>query len=190
LQVLVVTPDHHAQVPSSVAFADREETATHTSPGIARPAPCPQQLPTNRLGVAGESPATTAALVPHNAAIAPSGRPVSAGRSRAHACDSTTSVIVPAVRDRPPAPRLRSHIPDRAAGAVLTESRQPMKGTIKFYSDDRGFGFIAREGADDVFVHRTNVAGDAASSLSPGQAVEFEIAAGRKGDEAVNVRPA
>ena len=65
-----------------------------------------------------------------------------------------------------------------------------MKGTIKFYSEDRGFGFIAREGADDVFVHRTNVTGDVATVLSPGQAVEFEIEAGRKGDEAVNVRNA
>jgi len=65
-----------------------------------------------------------------------------------------------------------------------------MKGTIKFYSEDRGFGFIARDGADDVFVHRTNVTGDVATVLSPGQAVEFEIEAGRKGDEAVNVRNA
>jgi CspA family cold shock protein len=63
-----------------------------------------------------------------------------------------------------------------------------MKGTIKFYSEERGFGFIARDGADDVFVHRTNVAGDAASVLAPGQTVEFDVEAGRKGDEAVNVR--
>jgi CspA family cold shock protein len=73
---------------------------------------------------------------------------------------------------------------------VLTESRHAMKGTIKFYSEDRGFGFISREGADDVFVHRTNVAGDADSILSPGQTVEFDVEAGRKGDEAVNVRKA
>jgi CspA family cold shock protein len=74
---------------------------------------------------------------------------------------------------------------------VPTESRYIMKGTIKFYSEERGFGFIARDGGgDDVFVHRTNVTGDAATVLSSGQAVEFEIEPGRKGDEAVNVRNA
>jgi CspA family cold shock protein len=62
-----------------------------------------------------------------------------------------------------------------------------MKGTIKFYSEDRGFGFIARDGAGDVFVHRNNVAGDAALVINPGQTVEFESEAGRTGDEAVNV---
>lgn len=66
-----------------------------------------------------------------------------------------------------------------------------MKGSVKFYSEDRGFGFIARDGGgDDVFVHRTNVVGDAPTVLAPGQAVEFDIEPGRKGDEAVNVRPA
>lgn len=63
-----------------------------------------------------------------------------------------------------------------------------MQGTIKFFSDDRGFGFIAREGGDDVFVHRTNVVGGPSVVLEPGQVVEFEIGPGRKGDEALNVR--
>ena len=63
-----------------------------------------------------------------------------------------------------------------------------MKGTVKFFSDDRGFGFIAREGGNDVFVHRSNVVGDANVVLEPGQVVEFEIGVGRKGDEAINVR--
>ncbi len=63
-----------------------------------------------------------------------------------------------------------------------------MKGTIKFFSDERGFGFIARDGGDDVFVHRSNVAGDTTVVLESGQNVEFDIGAGRKGDEAINVR--
>jgi CspA family cold shock protein len=79
---------------------------------------------------------------------------------------------------------------DRADRAVEKKAGMPMKGTVKFYSEDRGFGFIARDGADDIFVHCSNVEGDVVSVLSPGASVEFEVGAGRKGDEAVNVRPA
>ena len=61
-----------------------------------------------------------------------------------------------------------------------------MQGTVKFFSEDRGFGFITREGEDDLFVHISNVAGGAA--LTEGQTVEFEVGPGRKGDQAVNVR--
>jgi len=63
-----------------------------------------------------------------------------------------------------------------------------MQGTVKFFNNDKGFGFISREGGDDVFVHHTNIAGDGFKSLAEGQAVEFEVGPGRKGDEARNVR--
>ncbi len=63
-----------------------------------------------------------------------------------------------------------------------------MKGTVKFFNGEKGFGFISREGGDDVFVHYSNIAGDGYKSLDEGQAVEFEVAPGRKGDEATNVR--
>ena len=64
-----------------------------------------------------------------------------------------------------------------------------MQGTVKFFNNEKGFGFISREGADDVFVHFSNIAGDGFKSLEEGQAVEFEVGPGRKGDEALNVRP-
>ena len=64
-----------------------------------------------------------------------------------------------------------------------------MQGTVKFFSEDRGFGFIEREGGDDVFVHRTNVVGEGHVTLHEGQQVEFEIGPGRKGDQAINVKP-
>ncbi len=61
-------------------------------------------------------------------------------------------------------------------------------GTVKFFNAEKGFGFISREGADDVFVHFSNIVGEGYKTLDEGQSVEFEIAPGRKGDEAKNVR--
>jgi CspA family cold shock protein len=63
-----------------------------------------------------------------------------------------------------------------------------MQGTVKFFNSEKGFGFISREGGDDVFVHHSNITGEGYRSLVDGQAVEFEIGPGRKGDEARNVR--
>jgi len=63
-----------------------------------------------------------------------------------------------------------------------------MQGTVKFFNNEKGFGFIAREGGDDVFVHFSNIVGDGFKALEEGQTVEFEIGEGRKGPEAQNVR--
>jgi CspA family cold shock protein len=61
-------------------------------------------------------------------------------------------------------------------------------GTVKFFNSEKGFGFISREGADDVFVHYSNIQGSGYRSLEEGQRVEFDVAPGRKGEEAQNVR--
>ncbi len=61
-------------------------------------------------------------------------------------------------------------------------------GTVKFFNAEKGFGFISREGGDDVFVHYSNIQGNGYRSLEQGQKVEFEIAQGRKGEEAQSVR--
>lgn len=63
-----------------------------------------------------------------------------------------------------------------------------MQGTVKFFNSEKGFGFIEREGGDDVFVHYSQIAGDGYKSLDEGQVVEFDVAPGRKGEEAQNVR--
>ena len=63
-----------------------------------------------------------------------------------------------------------------------------MQGTVKFFNSEKGFGFITREGGPDVFVHFSNIQATGYKTLEEGQTVEFDIAPGRKGDEAQNVR--
>ena len=62
-------------------------------------------------------------------------------------------------------------------------------GTVKFFNAEKGFGFISREGAKDVFVHHSQIQMDGYRALEEGQTVEFDIGQGRKGEEAKNVRP-
>ncbi|MDA8380172.1 MAG: cold-shock protein [Actinomycetota bacterium] len=62
-------------------------------------------------------------------------------------------------------------------------------GVVKFFNGDKGFGFITPStGEKDVFVHYSNVVGDGYKTLEEGQQVEFDVAQGRKGPEAQNVR--
>jgi len=63
----------------------------------------------------------------------------------------------------------------------------PMRGTVKFFNAEKGYGFISRDGGEDVFVHFSNIKGEGYKSLFEGQAVEFDVAPGRKGEEAQNV---
>ncbi len=62
-------------------------------------------------------------------------------------------------------------------------------GTVKWFNDEKGFGFIAREGERDVFVHFRAIAMEGRKSLSEGQQVEFTIGEGQKGPQAENVVP-
>ena len=61
------------------------------------------------------------------------------------------------------------------------------KGTVKWFDNSKGYGFISREGGADVFVHHTAIQGDGYKSLEEGQQVEFEVTKGPKGDQAANV---
>ena len=59
---------------------------------------------------------------------------------------------------------------------------------MKFFNAEKGYGFISRDQGEDVFVHFSNIQGEGYRSLEQGQAVEFDVAPGRKGEEAQNVR--
>jgi CspA family cold shock protein len=63
------------------------------------------------------------------------------------------------------------------------------QGTVKWFSNEKGYGFIARSDGEDVFVHYTAIAGDGYRTLNEGQEVEFDIVEGPKGEQAANVRP-
>jgi CspA family cold shock protein len=83
----------------------------------------------------------------------------------------------------------------RVAGGSLglaglrKEVTELVTGTVKFFNAEKGYGFISREGGDDVFVHVSAIEGTGYRSLEEGQRVEFDVGPGEKGEEAQNVRP-
>lgn len=72
-------------------------------------------------------------------------------------------------------------------GRSVKDSWSIVQGKVKFFDADRGFGFIGRDGGEDVFVHVSNLQ-PGTTVLVEGQSVEFEIGPGRKSDEAKQVR--
>lgn len=72
--------------------------------------------------------------------------------------------------------------------AVIERNAQMPTGTVKFFNNEKGYGFISRQDGEDVFVHFSNIDGSGFRTLEEGQNVEFEIGPGRKGDEALSVR--
>ncbi len=62
-----------------------------------------------------------------------------------------------------------------------------VKGTVKWFNNQKGYGFISPESGSDVFVHHNEIQGEGYKSLEEGQAVEFEIQQGAKGPQAIKV---
>jgi CspA family cold shock protein len=63
------------------------------------------------------------------------------------------------------------------------------EGTVKWFSNEKGYGFISQPDGEDVFVHFSAIMADGYKSLEEGQAVEFDVTQGPKGKQASNVRP-
>lgn len=61
------------------------------------------------------------------------------------------------------------------------------KGKVKWFSDQKGYGFITTDTGSDVFVHHSEIQGEGFKTLEEGQEVEFEIQMGQKGEQATNV---
>jgi cold shock protein len=77
----------------------------------------------------------------------------------------------------------------RKAGRERRDQRKMPEGTVKWFSDEKGYGFIKPDdGGEDVFVHHTGIAGGGFKSLDEGDRVSFEVSQGRKGPQAENVR--
>ena len=62
------------------------------------------------------------------------------------------------------------------------------RGTVKWFNEAKGFGFISQDGGDDVFVHFSSIQGDGFKTLAEGEALEFDVTQGPKGLNASNVR--
>ena len=63
-------------------------------------------------------------------------------------------------------------------------------GTVKWFNEAKGFGFITQEGGEDVFVHFSTIQGDGFKTLAEGDRVDFDVTRGPKGLQAANVRKA
>jgi len=69
----------------------------------------------------------------------------------------------------------------------LREDAVMANGKVKWFNNSKGYGFIEKDGGGDVFVHYSAIQGDGFKTLNEGQTVEFEIAQGEKGPQAINV---
>jgi CspA family cold shock protein len=77
----------------------------------------------------------------------------------------------------------------RLPGASRWEGRRLSEGTVKWFSNEKGYGFIEREDGEDLFVHFSEIQVEGYKTLAEGQKVEFEVTEGAKGMQASNVVP-
>jgi CspA family cold shock protein len=77
--------------------------------------------------------------------------------------------------------------PGHIKRATSGEGNDMVNGTVKWFNDSKGFGFLEQEGGEDVFVHFSAIVGDGFKSLAEGDRVTFEITRGPKGLQAANV---
>jgi CspA family cold shock protein len=79
--------------------------------------------------------------------------------------------------------------PGHGAAAIQVNSMSKTTGTVKWFNETKGFGFIEREDGPDVFVHFSSIEADGFKTLADGQKVEFNVTDSQKGPQAENVVP-
>src|SRR5262245_3274609 len=100
---------------------------------------------------------------------------------------STALEAVPSLGVSAPGGRRALHLHHARPGRGRRES-PVATGTVKWFSPEKGFGFILQDGGPDVFVHYSAITGEGYRNLEEGQAVEFDVTDGQKGPQAANVR--
>ena len=83
---------------------------------------------------------------------------------------------------------MKRHL-DMVPLAIQVNMMSKTNGTVKWFNETKGFGFIEREDGPDVFVHFSAIQGDGFKTLADGQKVEFDVTDGQKGPQAENVTP-
>ena len=83
---------------------------------------------------------------------------------------------------------MKRHL-DMVPLAIQVNMMSKTNGTVKWFNETKGFGFIEREDGPDVFVHFSAIQGDGFKTLADGQKVEFDVTDGQKGPQAENVVP-
>jgi cold shock protein len=87
-----------------------------------------------------------------------------------------------------PTPDLHLQVGHRRVACKAAARRHQVRGTVKWFNDQKGYGFITREGGEDLFVHFREIQSQGFKTLAEGQTVEFEETQGQKGPQASNVR--
>jgi CspA family cold shock protein len=77
----------------------------------------------------------------------------------------------------------------QSVNSVLQGRKQMEQGTVKWFNDAKGFGFISRQNGEDVFAHYSAIASSGFKSLQEGQAVQFNVVKGPKGWQAADIQP-
>ena len=107
-----------------------------------------------------------------------------------YASEPVDGTVTPRVRSVTGWPEVSGDCGPHGRAGCRTDNQEVVmaQGTVKWFNGDKGYGFIAVEGGQDVFVHFSAITGGGYRSLEEGQKVEFDITQGQKGPQAENVR--